>query len=238
MIAHERLVKAVDGKARLGGVDAARRAVGVTLATLARRLDAPRRQRLREALPGPERDAAWITAPGAGGGVGELLEDVARNLEDTREHARYVTQVVLSTVDEADPELARALREGLPDEFAALFAAPETEPERRHPGTDAPAPLTPEELAAELRRHPRWSGDVHRLTRTVALPADRMPPLVGAVERAARELNHRVRTEHADGSVTFTLRTGSVDAVTSLDIDLAERIDDAVAAVGSGGRPG
>lgn len=38
--------------------------------------------------------------------------------------------------------------------------------------------------------------------------------------------------------VTFVLYTRSVDAVTALDIELADRIDAAITAVGSGGRPG
>ncbi|MGN9795916.1 4a-hydroxytetrahydrobiopterin dehydratase [Streptomyces sp. OZ13] len=89
-----------------------------------------------------------------------------------------------------------------------------------------------------MGRRPAWSGDTGRLTRTVALPEDRLPPLVDAVRRAGADLSHRADWELTGDGVVFSLRTRSVDAVTRLDLELADRIDAAVEAVGSGGRPG
>ncbi|AEW98002.1 MULTISPECIES: DUF2267 domain-containing protein [Streptomycetaceae] len=238
MITHERLVQEVSSRARLAGSDDAGRVVKVTLASLTHQLAPELRRRLRQAVPAAERDATVATGPPAGGGATGLLGEVSRYLGTPPERARYLTQAVLSTVCDADPEVGRELRDGLPEEFGELFTAPEPYPERMHAATDAPAPLTPAELERELRRRPRWNGDVHRLTRTVALPADRLPPLLGGVRRAAEELGHRAEHRVTGDGVTFVLHTRSVGGVTPLDLRLADRIDEAVAAVSSGGRPG
>jgi pterin-4a-carbinolamine dehydratase/uncharacterized protein (DUF2267 family) len=238
MITHEPLVEHVAAQARLSGTDEAARVVKVTLAALAHQLEVPRRQRLRQALPGPERDAAMVTVPPAGGGATELAREIGHNLETPPEHARYLVRTVLSEIAEADPELGQVLREGLPPDCASLFQAPEPYPERMHAATVAPAPLTTAELATELRRRPQWSGTSHHLTRTVALPADRLPPLLNQINKDSRALNHRCDHEQTDDGITFFLHTRSVDAVTALDLELADRIDAAVTAVGSGGRPG
>jgi pterin-4a-carbinolamine dehydratase len=41
--------------------------------------------------------------------------------------------------------------------------------------------------------------------------------------------------DRSDGSLTLRARTESLQAVTEIDLVLAARVDDAVAAVGSGG---
>lgn len=239
MIAHERLVEEVTARARLTGTGEAVRVVRVTLAALARRLEEPARQRLRQALPGPERDAATsATVPATERSVAALLREVGRNLDASAERARHLTRSVLSLLAAGDKELGREVRDGLPAEFAELFSAPEADPERRHPATNAPAPLTREELDSALRRRPQWNADGNRLLRTVALPEDRLPPLLRRIDQVAREINHHPEYQRSTDGVTFALRTHSVDAVTALDLDLADRIDAAVSAVGSGGHPG
>ena len=70
------------------------------------------------------------------------------------------------------------------------------------------------------------------------LPAERITPLVERVQREARTMNDHAHVERADDGVTFRLYTGREGVVTEPDLWLAERIDEAVAAVGSGGRPG
>ncbi|MEU1889584.1 DUF2267 domain-containing protein [Streptomyces pristinaespiralis] len=238
MIAHERLTGEVSRRAHLAGVDEATRVIRVVVGTLAHRLEMPQRRRLREALPGPERDAAYATVPAAGDAATDLLAEAGRHLDAPPERALFLAQTVLGGIAEADPELGRELRDHLPDDYAALFSPPRVDPERMHPATDAPAPLTTEELAAELARRPQWRVDGGRLTRTVSLPKDRLPPLLGAVERAARDLRHQADVHEEDDGVTFTLCTRSVDAVTGLDLELADRVDAVVGEVGSGGHPG
>lgn len=238
MIIHEPLVEKVAAQARLADTDEAARVVKVTIAALAHQLEMPQRQRLRQELPGPERDAALVIVPPAGGGARELAIEIGHNLETPPERARYLAQTVLSEISEADPDLAHELRDGLPSDCTSLFRAPEPYPERMYATAEAPAPLTAGELDAELRRRPQWSGTLQHLTRTVGLPADRIAPLLNQVDRDCRDLNHRCDHEQTGGGITFVLRTRSVDAVTALDLELADRIDAAVSAVGSGGRPG
>lgn len=238
MITHERLVEEVAARAHLDGTAEAGRVVRVTLAALSHRLEMPQRQRLRQAVPGPERDAALATVPPTDGGRVEYAQEIGRHLGTPPERASFLARTVLSYLAQEDAGLGQELRDSLPAEFAELFSVPELYPERRHAATDAPAPLTPEELEAELRRRPQWGGDLHQLVRTAALPGDRIPPLLNQVGKDSRELNHRCEHESDDSGITFRLRTRSVDAVTPLDLALADRIDAAIAAVGSGGRPG
>lgn len=70
------------------------------------------------------------------------------------------------------------------------------------------------------------------------LPIDRVTPLVDRVQREARVMNDHAHVERHPDGVTFHLGTGSEGVVTEPDLALAERIDDAVADIGSGGRPG
>lgn len=234
MITHRRLVEDAAARTRLPSERAAR-AIKVTLAVLALHLDPPARQRLRQAVPGPDRDAAYATVPRSGGTVTDFYGEVAAHLQAPPEQGRHVARSVLSLIARDDPDLGRHLVAGLPPGFDEAFTAPEPHPERL-PGEDTP--LTERELGAALRRRPQWSGDGHRLTRTVGLPRDRVPPLLHQVEDDARELHRHVAHALSDDGITFTVRTRSVEAVTTTDLELADRIDAAVAAVGSGGRPG
>lgn len=237
MLTQERLLEDVADRARLPSDDALP-VIKVTLASMSHWLQMPQRQRLRDAVPGPERDATVVTVPPAEGGMSEFLDEVGRHLDVPRERARHLAQVVLSHLSEADPDLTRELQDSLPREFAELFTAPVDFPERRYTATEAPAPLTQEELDTELRRRPDWTGDIHHLARTIALPEDRLRPLLDQVRRDMQAMNHHCEHQRTESGLTFVLRTSSVDAVTPLDLDLADRIDAAVSAVGSGGRPG
>ena len=80
-----------------------------------------------------------------------------------------------------------------------------------------------------------WEGDEHRLRRTVALPPERQRPLRDAVARAEHDMTHHARVEQLQDAVTFEVWTHSLDRVTDMDVELARRIDAAVAAVGSHG---
>jgi pterin-4a-carbinolamine dehydratase len=96
-----------------------------------------------------------------------------------------------------------------------------------------PRLLDRDEIGRRLSRLTGWEGDEHRLRRTVALSPDRVRSLRDAVDRIEREVNHHARVEQADGTVTFEVWTHSLDRVTDMDVELARRIDEAVAAIGS-----
>lgn len=238
MITHQHLVEEVASRARLDDSRAADAAVHLVLAALSRRLDASRCERLRQAVPAHERDAV-VHGPGdpdesEPGPLSDLLAEIARQAGGTREQALFLAQTVMSQVTADEPWLVADLSGALPDEYGAVLAEPDAVPERTSRATQAPAPLSDEELAAALRQRPGWSGDTHELSRTVALPPDRVELLLTEVGHAANELGHRPSAQQTDDGVRFTVQTRSVRAVTALDLELADRIDDAVMAVGGG----
>jgi pterin-4a-carbinolamine dehydratase len=132
---------------------------------------------------------------------------------------------VLAELAAEDPDLTAWLRPRLPDKLAALL--------RPAPVPDAvvaghPRRILPDELDRRLRELEDWSGDCHRISRTVLLPQEWIEPLWQRVNRAEQDVGHHVRIERIDGGVRFVGWTRSIDAVTELDLALATRIDDAV----------
>jgi len=92
--------------------------------------------------------------------------------------------------------------------------------------SDRPQPLAPSDLAHAVASLSGWKGDMEGITRTVeatSFPA--AIDLVRAVADVAEELDHHPDIDIRWRRVTFTLRTHDVSGVTSLDIDLARRID-------------
>ncbi|WP_271215094.1 4a-hydroxytetrahydrobiopterin dehydratase, partial [Pseudonocardia halophobica] len=107
-------------------------------------------------------------------------------------------------------------------------------------GSGVPTTLTPrlleqEEIDRALAALEGWEGDEHRLRRTVVLPPERHRPLRDAVARAERDMTHHARVEQRQDAITFEVWTHSLDRVTDMDVELARRIDAAVAALGSSG---
>jgi pterin-4a-carbinolamine dehydratase len=92
-----------------------------------------------------------------------------------------------------------------------------------------------ERALAALEDWEGWEGDEHRLRRTVVLPPERQRPLRDAVARAEHDMTHHARVEQLRDGITFEVWTHSLDRVTDMDVELARRIDAAVAAVGSAG---
>ncbi|NYV78520.1 DUF2267 domain-containing protein, partial [Streptomyces sp. UH6] len=129
MITHRRLVEDAAARTRLPSQWAAR-AVKVTLAVLALHLDVPARRLLRQALPGPDRDAVHSTVPRSTGTVTDFYGAVAARLPAPQERGRHVARTVLSLVARDDPGLALRLAEDLPPDFAEAFTAPDAHPER------------------------------------------------------------------------------------------------------------
>ncbi|MDT0343578.1 DUF2267 domain-containing protein [Streptomyces litchfieldiae] len=235
MITHERLVETVADEAGLGAADEAARVARVVLADLSVRLDMPRRQRLRQALPAPEGDAAYAIVPARGDGAPDFVRDIGQHLSAPPERARYLARAVLSSIRAADPQLADDISRDLPPDISELFAPSEGDPARRHPGTPSPAPLTEEELTAALRARPAWTGTTRRLERTVGLPSVRVEPLLRRVRQDTRDMEQSFGHRIGEDEITFILYTGSVDAVTEADLLLADAIDATVSGFGSGG---
>lgn len=135
------------------------------------------------ATPWPS--AAAIEGKRSAGRLSDLLAEVAKPVGATPEQALFLAQTVVSRVTTDDTSLMVDLRSCLPDEFSTLFTEPDPLPERSSRATDAPRPLNDEEVATALRQRPGWTGDTHELSRTVALPADRVQLLLTHVEQAA-----------------------------------------------------
>jgi 4a-hydroxytetrahydrobiopterin dehydratase len=88
------------------------------------------------------------------------------------------------------------------------------------------APLSPSELSAALAELPAWSGDGTGIRRTVKAASFLAGiDLVAEVARIAEDMNHHPDIDIRWRDVTFGLVTHSAGGVTSLDVDLATRID-------------
>ncbi len=144
--------------------------------------------------------------------------------------------MVLSGIHFSEPELADALASRLPEEFAQWSQDPNGAMGRSDTGQSGmPSRLDRATLEHALGRLREWEGDTTGLTRSVDLPRVRVTPLLNRIDRAAHEIDHSYEHEFTDTGIAFTVRTASVGAVTTRDIEMAERIDEAVAAIGSGG---
>ncbi|GAB2485571.1 DUF2267 domain-containing protein [Nocardiopsis aegyptia] len=240
MIAYQSLVDHVTAHEGVGDAEEARRAIGAVVSVVAPRIAPDTREKLHAALPPALQPADQEGAAETGAtDSGDVARRVARELDRRPERGLYLTGVVLSEIAESSPDLREELAASLPDELAAWVTDPVGAAGRSDTGeSGAPSRLDEDTLRAAMGRLPDWEGDTHGLTRTVRLPSDRVRPLVDAVERISRDLDHGVHHEVTDDGVAFTVRTASIKAVTTRDIELAERIEQAVAEVGSGGRPG
>lgn len=93
--------------------------------------------------------------------------------------------------------------------------------------------LEPDEVRSALGTRPGWVGDPAAISRTVALPS--FPAAITVVDRVAEvaeELNHHPDIDIRWRRLTFRCATHSAGGVTQRDFDLAERIDEIVAAAG------
>jgi pterin-4a-carbinolamine dehydratase len=236
---YSRIIQAAGALVGAADTEEARRAVDGVLWAVASALREPERRRLAEALPGalrPDVEIRGPSAPVSSGGDVVLL--VSERTGTTTERARFYTQAVLSTLADEEPELGHEIAAQLPDGADLVAPIDQGVPPR---GSGVPIDYSPvilerDEIDRALTRLTDWTGDEHRLRRTVELPPDRITPLRNAVARAERELSHNARLhEDPPGTVTFEVWTHSLDRVTDMDVDLARRIDQAVDAVGANG---
>jgi 4a-hydroxytetrahydrobiopterin dehydratase len=92
------------------------------------------------------------------------------------------------------------------------------------------APLGVEALAGALRELPGWRCDGSRLIKTVR-PRD-LWVLLERVVDVEEELDHHTEVTLDNGNVTFTLWTHVCNALTTADVELAQRLDAVAAALG------
>ncbi|MEU5081078.1 MULTISPECIES: DUF2267 domain-containing protein [Streptomyces] len=127
MISHQHLVEEVASRTHLDDTEAADAAVHLVLAALSSRLDPPRREHLRKAVPAHERPALRYGAEVADDSavsLDDLLADVARPAGATSEQALFLAQTVVCRIAAEDTDLAEDLLRALPDEFGTLFEEP------------------------------------------------------------------------------------------------------------------
>jgi pterin-4a-carbinolamine dehydratase len=194
---------------------------------------------LVDALPAIVEPAADVTSSSQARTGSAVVSQIGAQLGELPERARYLAQAVLKELQTEDRELIELFRTHLPPDTVDVLEEAGEPPEVAETATpDRPTRLTADQITAALKKRlPDWTGDETGLSRTVGMPDDRMIPLVARVERVARAMNDHAHVERSPGSITFVLRTGPA-SVTEPDLALAERIDEAIADIGSGGRPG
>ncbi|GLY67857.1 DUF2267 domain-containing protein [Amycolatopsis taiwanensis] len=235
---YQDLVESVRDQAGLDSTGEAREAVQAVLATLAHCLPPEDRRRVAERLPGLLEPAAEVPGPPEIRDGTGLLIQIGHRLQTTPERARYLSQAVLNALRAGDAELVDHLHSRLSSDIFDVLT-PAGEPPRRAASVRAEVPteLSDAEIDQALRHLTGWTGDHTGISRTIQLPPDRLTPLTNRVQREARELNDHAHIEREADTVTVTLNTGQPGVVTEPDLELAERIDRAVAEIGSGGRP-
>lgn len=219
---HQEFLDRIRRRAATTSDGEARTAAEATLAALANVLGEDGRRRLTAAVPGPLQDAAGTVGPGRAE-LSDFLAEVGRRAGGVNEErARRLAQSVLSTLAEHAPELAGELE--LPGELATLWSEP-------GPGggvvsnTGHEPPLTDDEVRAALAARPQWSGDAHRISRTIALPEENQRAVLDQVRDLAEREGRHVSVDHEPDGVRLTVWTRSVDAVTRTDVDFAGHID-------------
>ncbi|MDQ4118136.1 MAG: DUF2267 domain-containing protein [Actinomycetota bacterium] len=236
MVKYQDLVEGVRDRARLHDAAEAREVTGAVLGPLVRAVPEHERQSLVGALPAAVRAVVEIPAAGSGApDVAELLDEIGRTLARPPERARYLTQAVLDELGVQDAAITERIGAALPaGTVDGLRAAGDPPSEAVTTTPERPTALTRDEVARALAGLEDWTGDERGISRTVTLPDERIEPLVNRVEREARRHNDHAAVRREPGAVTFTLRTRGSE-VTEPDVELASRIDAAVADVGSGG---
>jgi uncharacterized protein (DUF2267 family)/pterin-4a-carbinolamine dehydratase len=236
---YQDLIESVRDRVQLDDSEHARQAVEAVLATLGHCMTPDARTQLAEHLPGLLEPAMEVPGDTEIRDSEALLIEIAYRIDSTPERARYIGEALLETLREMDPDLVDELRGELHTDLLETLE-PEDEPPEWAGSVDpsAPVELSDDEVEQALQRLPEWDGDHNAIQRTVVLPRDRHIPLIHGVQTEARKTNNHVRIDQDGDSVTFTLNTASKGVVTESDIDLAERINNVVAEVGSSGKPG
>lgn len=98
----------------------------------------------------------------------------------------------------------------------------------------APRVLTDDEIEQHLTELPGWTGDAERLHRTAVAPDFRSAiTLVNRIADIAEAMNHHPDIDIRWRRVHFTLRTHVSNGVTGYDVELAQRIEEAIRDLGA-----
>lgn len=223
LIGYQDLVTRIRSRAGIDSNDAAETAARGVVTTVTGYLPAEETRRLADALPPRLADAVASGEGSSETNAAGLVDDLARRLREDRERARYLLQGVLSAIQDAEPEVADRLRQALPGGLGELAGAPVATAEplgsRR---------LTDDEVAQELATMAAWTGDSHRIQRTVTVPPERRDMLIDQVRRSADEEKEHLEIGRTDDGFTLTVYTASVDAVTPDDLAFASRLDEII----------
>jgi pterin-4a-carbinolamine dehydratase/uncharacterized protein (DUF2267 family) len=202
------------------------------LVALAVRLSAERREQVAGRLPPTLGELVRSMKHMRKGTAVGLVHDVAEgSLGTTPERARYGVQAVLSALADVDPQLAEVIRADLPADYGELFTAPGDGPPPDRAASAAeevPTNLSGAQVRAALRHLPGWRGDTRQLSRTVSMRPELDAAMMDRVHAAESELQHRAAVERSGPDTTFRVWTHSTGVVTDLDVELAERITDAI----------
>ncbi len=219
---------------RIGiGFEEAKSAAEATVTVLARALNETDRQRFLGKVPAELHDDYAVNVPYPPRGLEGFVEEVGRISHRTPDVARYQAQTVISVLSEQDGGLVESLY--LPPDLRDLIEPPPKPGGGLVDPGGGPSPLDDIELRAALGRLPYWSGNRRALTRTINLPAANLDRVLAQIEAVRRDLGRGPRVTRADReNATLVVRTTSVDAVTSADVDLAHRLDDAIDQAGAG----
>jgi 4a-hydroxytetrahydrobiopterin dehydratase len=231
VIAHREFLAAVADRAALDRPDSAKRPAESVLVGVARRLDDNGRETLESTLPSQLATLVHESAPlHHDEGKAPFLRTVASELDVSPERARLFAQAVLSTLGDQDGATTETVRSQMPEDVLDLFAAPDGGETGRSATAALPEPtdLTDEEVAAELRKLPGWTGDARAIERVVALAPGIGQELRDRISRVEQAMNHHaVEEERADGTA-LRIWTHSRGVVTDLDIELARRINEII----------
>ncbi len=97
-----------------------------------------------------------------------------------------------------------------------------------------PRRLDAEEVARQLEALPGWTGDVDRLTRSLAFPDFRTAIRgVDEIAEVAEEMDHHPDLDIRWRTVHVGLSTHDAGGVTQLDIEQAHRIDELARQLGA-----
>lgn len=212
--------------------DAARTATQATITTLARAAGEADRARLLDAVPTELHDERVVDVPLPGPDLADFLAEVADSAGRPPEQARYQAQAVLSALAERAPGLVESLE--LRPDISELMAPLPIGGGVVDVGGGT-APLTDGELRAALDSLPYWSGDRQALLRTIVLPRGNLERVLQRLDLLEQEMGRGPHIGRQDDmTAVIVVRTLSVDAVTSMDVDLAHRIDAAIDEAGAG----
>ncbi|MBC3192322.1 DUF2267 domain-containing protein [Pseudonocardia sp. C8] len=235
MIRYQELVEAVRDRAGLPDAREAREATGIVLGTLVRALPSDAREHVLGAMPSLVEAVADVGEGPRTVDPERMIQDIAGLLKRPPEQALLLARAVLDEIDRQDPDTTARIAGSLPDGAleslrggAARWDEVTATPER-------PTALTADEVARELARLENWDGDPTRISRTVAVPDERVEPLAARVQEVARRRNDHAHLERGRGELTIVLRTAD-QQVTRPDIELAADIDHVVAEAATGGR--